>query len=29
MFQKEDSKVELDIKENTVDKNYDNLISML
>lgn len=29
MFQKEDSQVELDVSENTVDKNYDNLIKML
>lgn len=29
MFQKEDSKVELDTKENTVDKAYDNLIMNL
>lgn len=29
MFQKEDSKIELDVKENTIDKTYDNLISLL
>lgn len=29
MFQKEDSKVELDVSENTIDKNYDNLIMQL
>ena len=29
MFQKNDSDIELDISENTTDKNYDNLIAML
>jgi len=29
MFQKTDSDVELDVSENSLDKNYDNLISML
>jgi phage/plasmid-associated DNA primase len=29
MFQKEDSKIELDVSENTVDSNYDKLISLL
>lgn len=29
MFQKEDSKIELDVKENTTDSNYDKLIELL
>lgn len=29
MFQRADSEVELDVSENSLDKNYDNLISML
>lgn len=29
MFQKNDSDIELTVTENTIDKNYDNLISML
>lgn len=29
MFQKNDSDIELDVSENTTDKNYDNLIAML
>lgn len=29
MFQKEDSKIELSVTENTVDKTYDNLIKLL
>lgn len=29
MFQKEDSKVELDVSENSTEKNYDNLIMQL
>lgn len=29
MFQKEDSKIELDVSENTIERNYDNLIMNL
>lgn len=29
MFQKEDSKIELDVKENTIDDSYDKLIKLL